>query len=47
MLVYLALASSGPALMSRHSRLEAWLGRMQARPSLETTRYPAEKHSES
>ena len=47
MLVYLALASSGPALLSRYSRLEAWLSRMQARASLEATRYPAEERSGS
>ncbi len=42
MLVYLALAPSGPALLQPYPRLRAWLAAMQARRSLRATRYPAE-----
>ncbi|WP_162906496.1 glutathione S-transferase family protein [Algihabitans albus] len=42
MLIYLALAPSGPALLSRQKRLQSWLARLQERESLRTTRYPAE-----
>ncbi|OAB58172.1 hypothetical protein AY599_03340 [Leptolyngbya valderiana BDU 20041] len=42
MLVYLALAPSGPALLEPHPRLRTWLAAMRARDSLRATRYPAE-----
>jgi glutathione S-transferase len=34
MLVYLAAAPEGAALLRRHARIEAWLERMKARPSM-------------
>lgn len=42
MLVYLRLAPSGRALLAQVPKLNAWLGRMDQRPSAAATRFPAE-----
>jgi glutathione S-transferase len=34
MLIYLAVAPDGAALLRRHARIEAWLERMKARPAM-------------
>jgi glutathione S-transferase len=43
MLAYLDLAPSGRALLRDAPKLAAWLQRMQARPSVAATRFPAER----
>ncbi|HET6159952.1 MAG TPA: glutathione S-transferase family protein [Dongiaceae bacterium] len=43
MLAYLDLAPSGRALLRDAAKLAAWLQRMQARPSVAATRFPAER----
>ena len=42
MLAYLKLAPIGRALLRETPKLEAWLERMEARPSVAATRFPAE-----
>jgi glutathione S-transferase len=42
MLAYLRLAPTGRALLRETPELEAWLERMEVRPSVATTRFPAE-----
>jgi glutathione S-transferase len=42
MLAYLRLAPTGRALLRETPKLEAWLERMEARPSVAATRFPAE-----
>jgi glutathione S-transferase len=42
MLAYLKLAPTGRALLRETPKLEAWLERMEARPSVAATRFPAE-----
>jgi glutathione S-transferase len=42
MLAYLKLAPTGRALLHEAPKLEAWLERMEARPSVAATRFPAE-----
>lgn len=42
MLAYLKLAPAGRALLRETPKLEAWLERMKARPSVAATRFPAE-----
>jgi glutathione S-transferase len=42
MLVYLRLAPSGRALLAQTPKLQAWLARMDQRPSAAATRFPAE-----
>jgi glutathione S-transferase len=42
MLAYLDLAPSGAAMLRSHPKLSAWLERMQARRSVQATRYRAE-----
>jgi glutathione S-transferase len=40
MLVYLAVAPEGAALLGRHRRMQSWLERMKARPSMLATPSP-------
>jgi glutathione S-transferase len=40
MLVYLAVAPEGAELLRRHERMQSWLGRMNARPSMLATPFP-------
>jgi glutathione S-transferase len=42
MLCYLDLAPTGRVLLSEQPNLRAWLARMQGRPSVVATRFPAE-----
>ncbi len=43
MLAYLRLAPSGAVLLRGHQNLVAWLERMDDRPSVQATRFPAER----
>jgi len=43
MLAYLKLAPSGAAMLRNHPALSAWLDRMQGRPSVQATRFRAER----
>ncbi|HEY1384288.1 MAG TPA: glutathione S-transferase family protein [Dongiaceae bacterium] len=45
MLCYLNLAPTGRMLLRERPKLGAWLARMQERPSVVATRYPAETHA--
>jgi glutathione S-transferase len=42
MVAYGRLAPEGAAMLARHANLSAWWQRMEARPSLAATRFPAE-----
>jgi glutathione S-transferase len=42
MLAYVCLAPEGAAMLGRHADLAAWSRRMQARPAMIATRFPAE-----
>ena len=44
-LTYFQLAPTGLEMMGDAPRLQAWLSRMHERPSMQTTRYPAEATS--
>lgn len=43
MLAYLRLAPSGEAMLHQRPKLSLWLERMQDRPSVQATRFPAER----
>ncbi|HEY3146973.1 MAG TPA: glutathione S-transferase family protein [Dongiaceae bacterium] len=43
MLAYLDLTPTGQTLLYEHPKLRAWLSRMQDRPSVQATRFPAER----
>jgi glutathione S-transferase len=42
MLAYARLAPEGAAMLARHANLAAWWQRIEARPSMAATRFPAE-----
>ena len=42
MIAYACLAPEGAAMLARHTNLSAWWSRMQARPPIIATRFPAE-----
>ena len=42
MLTYLKLSPGGAALLRDAPKLDAWLARMQHRPSVQATRFPVE-----